>query len=209
MLSLEIASILPSHWDFSHELHEDPDVVPIIVHEDVVDLVEVVRLLERDEFLLSATRSFQSIFENFFGHNQPGIRAFESPPLSVQESPNLFTFRVLSLNFLAALVTYVTANNGFHRSIMTHWRRRQTRRQAFFFGVIGSSSARIKERLTDGDVIVVEVFGEPLLGQGLLGVLDIRLYDEVVVGLITCGVVFFVQGTQLLSGSARACYPRH
>ena len=41
-------------------------------------------------------------------------------PLSLQESPNLFAFRVLSLNFLALLVTYVTANNGFHRSIMTH-----------------------------------------------------------------------------------------
>ena len=41
-------------------------------------------------------------------------------PLSVQESPNLFAFRVLSLNFLTLLVTYVTANNGFPRSIMTH-----------------------------------------------------------------------------------------
>ena len=45
MLSLEIASILPSHRDFSHELHEDPDFVPIIVHEEVVDFVDVVRLL--------------------------------------------------------------------------------------------------------------------------------------------------------------------
>ena len=35
-------------------------------------------------------------------------------PVSVQESPNLFAVRVLlSLNFLALLVTYVTANNGF------------------------------------------------------------------------------------------------
>ena len=55
--------------------------------------------------------------------------------------------------------------------------------------MIGSSAARIKKRLTDGDVIVVEVFKEPLLGQGLLGVLDISLRDEVVVGLITCGGV--------------------
>ena len=72
---------------------------------------------------------------------------------------------------------------------MTHWRRRQTRRQAFFFRVIGSSSARIEERLTDGDFIVVEVFRELLLGQGLLGVLDNRLRDEVVVGLITSAEV--------------------
>ena len=53
--------------------------------------------------------------------------------------------------------------------------------------MIGSSSARVEERLTDGDVIVVEVFKEPLLGQGLLGVLDKSLRDEVDVGLITCG----------------------
>ena len=44
--------------------------------------------------------------------------------------------------------------------------------------MIGSSSARIEERLTDGDVIVVEVFREPLLGHGLLGELDISLRDE-------------------------------
>ena len=98
------------------------------VHEEVDDLVGVVCLPEHDEVLLSATRSFHSIFVCFFGHNRPGIRAFESPLDSqrgsglflVQKNPNLFAFRVLSLNFLALLVTYVTANNGFHRSIMTH-----------------------------------------------------------------------------------------
>ena len=46
---------------------------------------------------------------------------------------------------------------------------------------------------------------EPLLAQGLLGVLDISLRDEVVVGFTTCGGVLFGQGAQLLSGSARAC----
>ena len=60
--------------------------------------------------------------------------------------------------------------------------------------MIGSSSARILERLTDGDVIVVEVFREPLLGQRLLGVLDMSLRDEVVVGLITCGGFFLAKG---------------
>ena len=44
-----IASILPSHVDFSHELHEVLDFVPIIVHEEVVDLVEVVRLLDEHD----------------------------------------------------------------------------------------------------------------------------------------------------------------
>ena len=53
---LEIASILPSHVDFSYELHEDPDFVLIIVHEEVVDLVKVVHLLqEHDQFLFAET----------------------------------------------------------------------------------------------------------------------------------------------------------
>ena len=55
-LTLEIASILPSHEDFSNEIHEDPDFVLIIVHEEVVDLVEVVHLLqEHDQFLFAET----------------------------------------------------------------------------------------------------------------------------------------------------------
>ena len=41
-------------------------------------------------------------------------------PLSVQESPNLFAFRVLPLNFVTLRVTCVTANNGFPRSIIRH-----------------------------------------------------------------------------------------
>ena len=48
--------------------------------------------------------------------------------------------------------------------------------------MIGSSSARVKERLADGEVIVVEVIREPLLAPGLLGVFDVTLCDEVVVG---------------------------
>ena len=60
-----------------------------------------------------------------------------------------------------------------------------------------------EERLTDGDFIVVEVFGEPLLGQGLLGVLDVSLRGEVVVGLITCGRVLFGQGGPSSSAEVR------
>ena len=87
MLSLEITSILPSHWGFSHELHEDPNVVSITVHEEVVDLVEVVRLPdEHDKFFLSETRSFHSTFEYFFCHNRPGIRVFDSLLDSQRES---------------------------------------------------------------------------------------------------------------------------
>ena len=64
--------------------------------------------------------------------------------LSFHESPNLFIIRVLSLNVVTLRVTCVTANNGSLRSIMTDGRR-QTRRQAFFLRVIGTSSARIRE----------------------------------------------------------------
>ena len=73
----------------THELHEDPSFASITVHEEVDDIVDVVRLLEHDEVLLSATRSFHSIFVYFFGHNQPGIRAFESP-LDSQRGSVLF-----------------------------------------------------------------------------------------------------------------------
>ena len=88
---------------------------------------------------------------------------------------------------------------------MTHWQRQQTGRQAYYFRVIGSSSARMKERLTDGDVIVVEVFREPLLGQGLLR----NLRDKVVLGLETCGGVFFVRVDRAPQRKCAWLYPRH
>ena len=126
--------------------------------------------------------------------------------LCLTVSENLLS---LSLSFLDARNLWTKwANNGSPRSIMTDWRR-QTRRQAYFFRVIGSSSASIAERLADCNVIVVEIIGRPLLTGGLLGVFDISLRDEVVVGLITCGRLVLGQGAKVLSGSARACYPRH
>ena len=69
--------------------------------------------------------------------------------------------------------------------------------------MIDSSSVRVEERLTG--VVVVQVFGEPLLGYGLLIELDISLCDEIVVGLLTCGAELVVLGTRLLSGSAHGC----
>ena len=71
--------------------------------------------------------------------------------------------------------------------------------------MIDSSSVRVEERLTDNGVVVVQVFGEPLLGYGLLIELDTSLCEEVVVGLITCGGEVVVLGTRLLSGSAHGC----
>ena len=110
MLSLE--SLQFFHFtEASHEPHEDPNFDSITVHEEVVDLVEVVRLHdEHDKFLLSVSGSFHSDFLFFFSHYRPGIRVFESLHDSqresalfvAQESPNLFAFRVVSLNFLGA-----------------------------------------------------------------------------------------------------------
>ena len=71
--------------------------------------------------------------------------------------------------------------------------------------MIDSSSVRGKWRLTDNGVVVVQVFGEPLLGYGLLIELDTSLCENVVVGLITCGGEVEVLGTRLLSGSAHGC----
>ena len=50
------------------------------MHEEVVDLVVEVLLLERDEVLPAEIQWFHLIFENFFGRNQPGIRVSKSPP---------------------------------------------------------------------------------------------------------------------------------
>ena len=67
--------------------------MPIIVHEKVVDLVEVVRLLdEHDKFLLFETRSFRSTNEYLFCHNRPGTRVFESL-LDSQRECALFVVR--------------------------------------------------------------------------------------------------------------------
>ena len=43
-------------------------------NEEVDDLVVEVLLLERDEVLLAAIRSFHLIFVYFFGRNWPGVR---------------------------------------------------------------------------------------------------------------------------------------
>ena len=53
-----------------------PVLLSITVHEEVVGLVDEFLLLERDEVLLAATRSFDLIFVYFSNRNQPGIRVF-------------------------------------------------------------------------------------------------------------------------------------
>ena len=77
--------------------------------------------------------------------------------------------------------------------------RRQTGRQTFFLRVIGSSTARIRERLADGDVIVLEVIRGPIFDRGFLDVGFIGLRDVVVVGLITCERVVLGKSAKVLS----------
>ena len=58
----------------------NPSFASITVHAEVDELVDGVLLLEHDEILLAATRSFPLIFVFSFGHNQPGVCIFYSPP---------------------------------------------------------------------------------------------------------------------------------
>ena len=81
------------------------------------------------------------------------------------------------------------------------------RRQASSCRVIDSSSVRVEVRLTDNGVVVVQVFGETLLGYGLLIELDKNLCEEKVVGLITCGRELVVLVTRFLNGTAHGCCP--
>ena len=189
--------------------------------KEVVDFVDDVLVLERDEVLLAATRSFHVIFVYFFDHNQPGIRVFylrltvgeDLLPLSVQKNPNLCMFKVLFLTcFNNGLPRSIMAfchcfNNGLPRSI-GHLRRGLTNRQAFSLGVIDLFSVCIEQHLTDCGIVVIHVLGEPLLGEPLLGhglliELDVRLFEEVVLGLMTSGGEVLVIGPHLLGDSAQ------
>ena len=69
----------------------------------------------------------------------------------------------------------------------------------------------VKEHLTDCGIIVIDVLGEPLLGEPLLGhglliELDVRLCEDVVLGLITCVGEGFVSRPHLLGASAQGIY---
>ena len=55
----------------------------------------------------------------------------------------------------------------------------------------------------------VEVITEPLLVSRLQGVLDMSLFDAVVIGLIICGGVILGQGAKDLCGSTKGIYERH
>ena len=110
--------------------------------------------------------------------NRPGTRVFESLLDSQRESA-LFVvpeeswfahFPSCGSEFLEHWNLWVKRyHNGSPRSIMTDGRR-QTGRQTFFLRVIGSSTARIRERLADGDVIVLEVIRGPIFDRGFLDV---------------------------------------
>ena len=100
-----------------YELHVNPSFASITVHEEVVDLVDEVLLLERDEVLLAAARSFHVVFVYFFGHYQPGILVFLSPPdirrgFALSVGPKESNLCVFKVQFLACF------NNRLPRSIV-------------------------------------------------------------------------------------------
>ena len=69
--------------------------------------------------------------------------------------------------------------------------------------VIGSSSARIKKRLADGDVIVVEVI------RGTAACPMIPGCTKVVVGLITCERVVLGNGAKVLMSECAQEFVHH
>ena len=73
---LELSSFLPSHEDFWYEFHEDPDLVLIIVHEEVVDLAWIAHtLLQCDQFPFAGNQQFQLIPGYFFYQTRLEVRA--------------------------------------------------------------------------------------------------------------------------------------
>ena len=85
-----------------------PSFASITVHEEVDDLVDVFRLLSTMKFFflrldrfiqILKTSSPKSAWNSCFRISALTVSE-DLFPLSIQESPNLFAFRVLSLNFL-------------------------------------------------------------------------------------------------------------
>ena len=128
-------------------------------------------------------------------------------PFSVQESPTLFFFRALSLNFRDLLQRVAPFYHDFchcsQRVAPFYLETLTTTTDQTTGLVIDLSSVCVKEHLTGCGVVVIHVFGEPLLGHGLLIELDVSLCEEVVVGLITCGGEVFFNGPHLLGESAQ------
>ena len=178
MQTLEIASILPSHRDFSHELHEVLDFVPIIVHEEVVDLVEVVHHThECDQFLFVENRYFHSIPGYFFCHIRPGTRW-----ISALQSARIFFFFSFQKNhdlpiFWVATTYRTKLINKSTRSYMTI-RQRLTWQQTFFRRVIsclrpaGSSRSWVNSGEESALSMVSSPISESCKYEGLVSLED-------------------------------------
>ena len=87
---------------------KDPNFASTAVHEEVDDLVGVVRLLDEHDKFLFATGSFHSTFEYFFCHNLLGIRVFESLLDSQREcAPFVVPEESLFAHFLTCLSEFL------------------------------------------------------------------------------------------------------
>ena len=132
MWTLEIASILPSHWDFSYELHEDPDFVRIIllkkllissklfitckgvIHFSPLRLDNSIQFLNTSPIRIGLGLVFvnlcSKIFENLLS-------------LSFKKNPDLHIFWVATCFFLCC----VNLANEVHAQVSPLLHDRQTR----------------------------------------------------------------------------------
>ena len=181
-----------------------PNFAVITVHEEVVDLVIEVLLLERNEVLPLLRFNNLTQFLNtssviirleFVFLNLRLTFGEDLLFLSVQKSSNLCVFSVQLLTTCHNRCP-CSFHNGSLRSF-GHGRRRLTDRQAFSLGVVDMYSVCVMKHLLERGVIVIHILEEPLLRELWLGQgLDICLHEVVVLGPITCAEVRLVRRTQ-------------
>ena len=229
MWTLEIASILPSHWDFSYELHEDPDFVRIILLKKLLISSKLfirckgvihfssLRLHNSIQFLnTSPIRiGLGLVFVNLCSEICENLLF-----LSSKKNPDLHIFWVATWFFSAAWTQRTKFMHGSHGSCMTD-RQGLSWQQTFFKRVISLSSVRWffsllseqwwRERSADG--LVVEFRVKQVQGYRVAGLLLEENFSclwvvEIVkdVGLITCERGDFGQGPDSSVGGVPVGY---
>ena len=184
-----------------------------IIHEKVVDFVEVFRLPdEHDKFLLFDNRPLNSVFEYLFCHDQPGTHVLN---LRLTIIANLlsrrivvFSFSELWHGFSQTFEICESHCSTTGRPVLSD-RRRLTRRETFIMRVINSSKARCifsllgeqwcRERHADGIVIIQSHASSSASSrQWIPGCRFCCLRDVVVVGLITFEKIVLGKGAKVL-----------
>ena len=229
MLSVEIASILPSHWGFYHELHEDPSFASITVMKKLlISSMLFVSLMSTINFTSLRLDKLHSTLGSFFCHNRPGIRVFESL-LGSQRKSALFVVpeeswfaHILSCGseFLEHL-KFVSQTASQRVSPFYHdWRTTTDWTTNLFLEsdrLVYGTHHLLAPRWT----VVKRApcwcwrhrtrsLSETILDREFLDVLFSSLHDEEVGGLITCERVVLGKGAKvLISWSAQGICPPH